>query len=166
MRKLNILIVPGIIFSMFFLFGCSRSQTPGPQTSEGTPAGEHSMTMPMETNTETPMDNMKQADNSATGELSGKVVDGVREVEMKAYQFKFVPDVVNVKKGEKVRLLVESMDVTHGLAIDALNINQNLPPHKVETIEFTPDKTGTFPFDCSVYCGVEHGKMTGKLVVQ
>ena len=34
------------------------------------------------------------------------------------------------------------------------------------TIEFTADKAGTFPFQCSNFCGFGHGKMKGKLIVE
>jgi hypothetical protein len=31
---------------------------------------------------------------------------------------------------------------------------------------FTPDKEGTFPFHCDVFCGDGHEDMTGMLVVE
>ena len=67
---------------------------------------------------------------------------GVRKFTMTAKNYEFDPSVITVKKGEKVRL----GDPT--------------------TIEFTADKAGTFEFKCSVYCGLGHRKMKGKLVVE
>jgi cytochrome c oxidase subunit 2 len=99
-------------------------------------------------------------------QLSGQVADGVREVKVEAKQWAFTPDRIVVKKGEKVRLVVTSMDVEHGLGIEAFNINHKLPPHQPQTIEFTPDKAGEFEFHCTVYCGAGHGGMKGTLVVQ
>ena len=102
----------------------------------------------------------------ASDQLSGQVVGGVREVKVEAKQWAFNPDRIVVKKGEKVRLVVTSVDVQHGLGIPAFNVNQELPPNQPQTIEFTPDKAGEFEFRCTVYCGAGHGGMKGTLVVQ
>ncbi|MCM8786410.1 MAG: cupredoxin domain-containing protein [Candidatus Omnitrophica bacterium] len=98
--------------------------------------------------------------------LSGKVVNGIREIKVDAFQFGFNPETIVVKKGEKVRLIAKSTDVLHGIAIKEYNVNQELPPNKIKIIEFTADKTGEFHFHCSIYCGTGHGKMHGKLVVK
>ena len=102
----------------------------------------------------------------ASEQLSGQVVGGAREVKVEAKQWAFSPNRIVVKKGEKVRLVVTSMDVKHGLGIEAFNIKQELPPHQPQTIEFTPDKAGEFEFHCTVFCGAGHGEMKGTLVVQ
>jgi heme/copper-type cytochrome/quinol oxidase subunit 2 len=36
----------------------------------------------------------------------------------------------------------------------------------VETITFTPDKVGQFPFFCTVWCSPRHEEMCGVLVVE
>lgn len=87
------------------------------------------------------------------------------KIEMIAKQWEFVPNVINVKKGSKVILLVKSTDVSHGIAIPDYNINVPLPPNEIKRIEFVADKAGEFPFFCSIYCGAGHGGMTGKLIV-
>jgi len=78
----------------------------------------------------------------------------------------FDPGVITVKKGEKVRLLITAVDCEHEFRLDAFDINQVLKKGDPETIEFTANRTGTFEFKCSVYCGKGHGKMKGKLVVE
>ena len=102
------------------------------------------------------------------GELipSGEIIDGVRVVKMEAFQYGFKPDPLVVKAGEKVRLLVTSTDVIHGIMIRELGVNEKLPPGKVVTIEFNADKTGTFTIHCSIFCCPGHGKMHGSLIVQ
>ena len=70
-----------------------------------------------------------------------------------------------VKKGDKVRLLVTSLDVPHGLSIPEYGINERLDPGKTVTVEFTADKTGSFTAFCSVFCGAGHSKMGGQIVV-
>ena len=97
---------------------------------------------------------------------SGEIIDGVRVIKMEAFQYRFQPDPVVVKKGEKVRLLVTSTDVVHGIMIREFGVNEKLPPGKEVVIEFTADKTGTFTIHCSIFCGPGHGKMHGSLVVQ
>ena len=104
----------------------------------------------------------EETDNA---EPSGKVVDGVRVVAVTARQFEFDPSTIVVRQGEKVRLEVTSEDVTHGIGIEAYDIDQLLPPGETKEIEFTADKTGTHHFHCSIYCGKGHNEMHGELIV-
>ena len=85
---------------------------------------------------------------------------------MTARNYEFDPGVITVKKGEKVRLIITATDRDHGIKLDAFDVNQVLKKGDPTTIEFTADKVGTFEFKCSVYCGLGHRKMKGKLVVQ
>lgn len=96
---------------------------------------------------------------------TGKIVDGVRVIKMKARKFEFVPDKVVVSQGEQVRLEVTSEEVDHGISIAEYNINKKLPPNEAVTVKFTADKSGSFHFHCSVYCGAGHEKMHGELIV-
>jgi cytochrome c oxidase subunit II len=91
---------------------------------------------------------------------------GYHEFTMTAKNYDFDPGVITVKKGEKVRLLITATDREHGIKIEGYDINQVLKKGVIETIEFTADKAGTFEFKCSVYCGLGHRKMKGKLVVE
>jgi heme/copper-type cytochrome/quinol oxidase subunit 2 len=100
-----------------------------------------------------------------TLELSGKIENGIRAVEVKASRYKFEPDPIVAKLGEKVRLIVTSTDVTHGLAISEFKINLSVPAGKTKSVEFVVGKMGTFHAYCSVYCGPGHGHMHGRFVV-
>lgn len=91
---------------------------------------------------------------------------GFREFKMTAKNYDFDPNVITVKKGEKVRLQVTSTDRDHGIKIEGYDINQVVKKGQTATIEFTADKAGTFEFKCSVYCGMGHRRMKGKLVVE
>lgn len=88
------------------------------------------------------------------------------EVRITASQFSFDPAEVRVKQGERVRLIVESKDTTHGLAIPAFNVNLTLEANQVTTAEFVADQKGSFPFFCTVFCGSGHGGMKGTLIVE
>ena len=91
---------------------------------------------------------------------------GVREFTMTAKNYEFVPGVITVKKGERVRLIITATDRAHGIKIEGYDIDQMLKKDDPTTVEFTADKAGTFEFKCSVYCGMGHRKMKGKLVVE
>ena len=90
----------------------------------------------------------------------------VKEFKMTAKQFSFTPGTIEVNKGDKVRLIVTSTDVPHGIAIPEYGINQRLEPGNPVTIEFTADKQGTFTAFCSVICGAGHRDMKGKIIVK
>ncbi len=104
--------------------------------------------------------------NGWAEELSGKTIDGIRVIRMEAFRYGYRPDPVVVKAGEKVRLLLNATDVTHGFGIAELGINRKLPSGKVTEIEFTAPETGTYTIYCTVFCGPDHGEMEGRLVVQ
>ncbi|HLC62201.1 MAG TPA: cupredoxin domain-containing protein [Candidatus Nanoarchaeia archaeon] len=89
-----------------------------------------------------------------------------KEFKITAKQFEFTPSTIEVNKGDKVKLVVTSVDVPHGIAIKEYGINEQLPVGKPVTIEFTADKAGTFTAYCSVFCGSGHSNMKGNLVVK
>ena len=96
-------------------------------------------------------------------------IDGdgeIKEFKMMAKQFKFSPEKIEVNKGDKVRLIVASADVPHGISIPEYGINERLNPGEPVTIEFTADKQGTFTAFCSVFCGSGHGNMKGQIIVR
>ena len=90
----------------------------------------------------------------------------VHEIQMTARKYKFDPDVITVKKGEAVRLIISALDRKHGFQLKEFGIKQELLKGVPTTIEFTADKAGTFEFKCSEFCGFGHGRMKGKLVVE
>ena len=87
------------------------------------------------------------------------------EIKITARRFEFEPKLITVQKVKPVRLLITSIDVEHGFAIEELGINKKLKPNAVTVVEFTPTRVGRFPFECSVMCGSGHDEMTGELVV-
>ena len=89
-----------------------------------------------------------------------------KEFKITARQFQFEPSTIEVNKGDKVRLIVTSIDVPHGIAISEYGINERLDVGKPVKIEFTADKQGTFTAFCSVLCGSGHRNMKGQLIVK
>ncbi len=109
--------------------------------------------------------------NAITETVSGasenkQLSQEVKEFKLIAKQFEFLPDSIEVNKGDKVRLLITSIDVEHGISIPEYDIIEKLPKNKEVQIDFVADKQGTFRFFCSVFCGNGHGDMNGELVVK
>lgn len=90
----------------------------------------------------------------------------IKEFIVTAKSWAFDPAVITVKQGDKVRLKINSVDVTHGFALPDFDVKVDLVPNKEETVEFTADKKGEFTFFCSVMCGEGHRDMKGKLIVE
>jgi cytochrome c oxidase subunit 2 len=90
----------------------------------------------------------------------------VVEVQVAAEKYDFKPDVITAKKGDRVKLVITALDRDHGIKIDAFHIQKKLPKGQAVTVEFIADQAGTFPFECSRFCGLGHGKMKGKLEIQ
>lgn len=109
---------------------------------------------------------MKNDKAEESYQFSGRVENGVRIIEVKASRYKFEPDPIVVRLGEKVRLVVTSTDVTHGLAISEFRVNLSVPVGKTKDVVFVADKKGTFHAHCSVYCGEGHAKMHATFIVK
>ena len=76
---------------------------------------------------------------------------------------------IQVRQGERVRLVFTSRDTRHGVAIAEYGIYEDeIPPRgKGEVaVEFTPDQPGTFTYRCAHLCGAGHAMMRGLLVVE
>ena len=90
----------------------------------------------------------------------------VRVINMSAKKYQFDPQVITVNQGERVQLIVTALDRDHGIQIKGYGINRRLKKGVPTTIEFTANKPGTFPFRCSVFCGLGHRRMKGQLIVK
>ncbi|GFP21723.1 nitrous-oxide reductase [Candidatus Hakubella thermalkaliphila] len=86
--------------------------------------------------------------------------------EIKARNFVFTPNVIQVNQGDLVRIRLISEDVHHGLYLDGYEIQTSALPGQEGTLTFVANKTGRFTFRCSVTCGEFHPYMVGYLVVE
>lgn len=76
---------------------------------------------------------------------------GVREITVTSSNFAFDAGTIRLKKGEKVRLTFKNAGGNHDFVIDELAVATKLLRGDGEDIvEFTPMKTGTFEYYCSV----------------
>jgi cytochrome c oxidase subunit II len=87
-------------------------------------------------------------------------------IHVTAKKFEFSPAVIEVKVGVPVVLEFTSADRKHGFALPDFKIDEQIEAGGVIRIRFLPDRAGTFPFHCSVFCGSGHEDMGGTIVVK
>jgi cytochrome c oxidase subunit 2 len=74
-------------------------------------------------------------------------------------------DALHVPAQTPVRLAMTSEDVIHDLYLPALRLKQDILPGRTTYEWFTATKTGTFWLTCAEFCGTDHSRMSGKLVI-
>ncbi|GAC1598669.1 MAG: hypothetical protein NVS3B28_30640 [Candidatus Velthaea sp.] len=99
----------------------------------------------------------------------------VLTMEAVGYQFGFqfrYPKLANPVMGEMhvplntpITLYVTSRDVIHGFWVPEVRLKADMVPGLTNVIRFTPTKAGTYRIICTEYCGVAHGAMASKLVI-
>jgi cytochrome c oxidase subunit II len=89
-----------------------------------------------------------------------------RVVEVSAKRFEFTPNVITLKKDEPVTIRFTSTDRTHGLFINALDIDLDASVGNPAEATVTPHTTGRFEAICDHYCGMGHGNMKMTIVVE
>ena len=72
---------------------------------------------------------------------------------------------LHVPLGEPVRLTMTSQDVIHSFYVPAFRVKQDVLPGRYTQLWFTATRLGTFPLFCAEYCGLDHSKMGGAVVV-
>ena len=87
------------------------------------------------------------------------------EINVIAKKFVFVPGEIHVRKGQPVVLQFKAPEVPMGFNLPDFGVRTDIVPGKTSTLQFTPDKVGTFTFLCDVFCGSGHEDMNGTLVV-
>jgi nitrous-oxide reductase len=99
-------------------------------------------------------------------ERHGKDVD----VYMTAVRSHYVPDRIEVEKGDHVHLhltnIEKAEDATHGFALSSHNINLSIDPGMTVDVDFVADRSGVFPFYCSEFCSALHMEMMGYFTVK
>ncbi len=76
------------------------------------------------------------------------------EIRVTAKKYEFSPNVIKAKRGDHIRLVITALDRSHGFKLEAFQIDQELPKGERVAVEFTADQAGTFPFECSHFCGL------------
>ena len=153
-------VIVSLLILSLFLFGCTSSSNSSPAVSNAGSGISANVTAAVSSSTPpaTGQENLTQT--PPAGESNG-----VKEIRITAKQWEFQPASVTVNRGDHVKLIVKSIDFSHGFSLSDFNVNTRLEPGVDTVIEFTADKTGTFTFFCSVVCGSGHSEMRGTLIV-
>lgn len=89
----------------------------------------------------------------------------IKVIEVEAGSFYFKPDMITVRKGEKVRINLTAVSMMHDFNIDELGVKVPITKSGSSAfVDFTPDKTGTFEYYCSVGSHRANGQI-GKITV-
>ena len=88
-----------------------------------------------------------------------------REIEVTAKRFEYVPNIISVKQGEKVVLVITSLDFIHGMNIPSLGMRYDLVPGRATRVEIEAANVGNIDFVCDNFCGDRHEDMHGRIVV-
>jgi len=75
-------------------------------------------------------------------------------------------DELHVKVGKTYHFKLEARDVLHSFSVPAFRIKQDAIPGRVITGWFKPTKLGTHDIQCAEICGIGHGLMPARVVIQ
>jgi heme/copper-type cytochrome/quinol oxidase subunit 2 len=81
-------------------------------------------------------------------------------------QYAYAPGVFRVSQGERVTMVLEAEDVTHGLYVDGYSVDLVAVPGRPARESFVADREGKFRLRCSKVCGSLHPFMLGELIVE
>lgn len=79
---------------------------------------------------------------------------GVREI-----------DALHAPVGVPVKLMMTSQDVIHSFYVPAFRMKQDLVPGRYTEAWFKATKVGTYDLMCAQYCGLDHSRMIGQVIV-
>ena len=72
---------------------------------------------------------------------------------------------LHVPAGRPVKLIMATEDVIHDLFIPAFRVKMDVMPGKYNTTWFHATKPGEYHLFCNQYCGKDHARMVGKVIV-
>ncbi|HEX2715452.1 MAG TPA: cupredoxin domain-containing protein [Candidatus Acidoferrales bacterium] len=112
-------------------------------------------------------------------------VEAAQVIEITARKYEFAPSEIRVKKGTRVQLKIRALDRTHGFRLglrpegaaesgplglrfdqEGSQDNWKVEKGQERLVEFVAERPGTYPFKCSVFCGLGHRGMKGAFVVE
>ena len=86
-------------------------------------------------------------------------------VTLTARRFRYEPEEIPLKVGERVVVLITSLDFVHGMNIPDLGKRLDLVPGRESRLELQPMRPGVIDFVCDNFCGAGHEEMHGRFVV-
>jgi nitrosocyanin len=118
--------------------------------------GAYMMMTRTQTPTVQPESNEQTAPDSTSAGASAETImaetaTDVRIIDLEAGSFYYKPSTITVKKGEKVKIIMKSVDMMHDFNIDELGVKIPITKSgETSTVEFTAEQVGSFEYYCSV----------------
>lgn len=107
-----------------------------------------------------------KAETTPTAMEAESAVTEVRTIDMEAGGFYYKPNEIRAKKGEKIKIVMKSVDMMHDFVIDELGIKMPVTKSgETGSVEFTAENAGSFVFYCSVGQHRANGQV-GTLIVE
>ncbi|HUN80492.1 MAG TPA: cytochrome c oxidase subunit II [Phycisphaerae bacterium] len=72
---------------------------------------------------------------------------------------------LHVPTGEPIRLLLTSQDVIHSFYVPAFRMKTDALPYRYTSLWFQAVNPGEYHLFCAEYCGSDHARMRGRIVV-
>ncbi len=74
-------------------------------------------------------------------------------------------DELHVPMGRAIKLTMTSQDVIHSFYVPAFRVKADVLPGRYTTTWFEATRPGTYHLFCAEYCGTDHSRMTGWVIV-
>jgi cytochrome c oxidase subunit 2 len=72
---------------------------------------------------------------------------------------------LHVPRGRVIKLVMTSQDVIHSFYMPAFRIKRDVVPGQFATVWFAPTSAGDYHLFCAEYCGTDHSRMGGRIIV-
>jgi cytochrome c oxidase subunit II len=102
---------------------------------------------------------------AAGAAFGARAIAEEKVIRVTAKKFEFVPNDIELKKGEPVVLEFTSTDVVMGFSLPDFKLRTDIVPGGFTRLSLTPDRVGTFEFVCDHFCGDFHEDMSGRIRV-
>lgn len=153
----KIIILP--VLALTLLAACSPNQAATQDTSEEV----------VQNDTLSPSPVTEENTDLASGTSELTELDDQESVEIivvEAGSFYYKPNEIRIKKGQKVRIELQSVSMMHDFVIDELGVKVPVTQSgEVGIVEFTADTAGSYEYYCSVGNHREQGQV-GTLIVE
>jgi len=97
---------------------------------------------------------------------TAQAAESPRVIEVHAKRFGFAPNLITVKKGERVKIHLVSEDVTHGFFSKPLKVDEIISPEASVDIALNTTTPGKYTIICDHFCGAGHGNMKMTITVR
>lgn len=142
-----------VLIVLAFIWHSNKAEAPVVDT-HGAPISDHGAPVTPAPAQDTTSAGMEENPANLKVSTSTQVkadASGVKEFVVSGQNFSFTPNVINVNKGDKVRIIFENTSGMHNLTIDEFGVaSQTKQSPYQEILEFTASKSGSFQYYCSV----------------